>query len=331
MNAFRRSTTKVHTAVVLSVGALLTAGCNAQATSETSDDGEWKTTSATMVVAASPGGGSDLMGRTVAGGLEEVIDGLNVTVENRSGGSTAVGYSYLLGQKGNAEVLAAAETTLSALPLATKTPYRWDDFTPIAQIAEDALMVAVPADSPYQTLADLAEATKKDKLTAGIVAAVGPDSVCLDLLSTEQGVAYEPVVFESAGESNTALLAGNIDFLLNNPAESKAYVESGDMRFLATFTEDRFEVPELADVPTAKEQGVDVVFGQWRGVMAPGEIDDAAVDFWRDNLLEWTESESYKEYIAQNDLIAVVKTGDEFSSFLTDYEETLAGVIEAGQ
>jgi putative tricarboxylic transport membrane protein len=318
----------MRTTVVVAASALLATGCSSpNSSSAKAEDGSWKPSSVTMIVAASPGGGSDLMGRTVASGIEGVASGVNVTVENRPGGSTAVGYSHLLNQEGKPEFLAAAETTLSALPLATKTPYRWDDFTPIAQIAEDALMVAVKADSPYKTLADLA--ASDEKLAAGIVAAVGPDSVCLDLLSKAQGASYEPVVFESAGESNTALLAGNIDFLINNPAESKAYVESGDMRFLASFTEERFETPALAEVPTATEQGVDVVFGQWRGVMAPGGIDDAAVKYWQDTMLAWTETDSYTEYIAENDLIPLVKTGDEFSGFLTDYEETLAGTIKA--
>jgi putative tricarboxylic transport membrane protein len=306
----------------------LAAACSSAKGTEASD-GSFKPSNVTMIVAASPGGGSDLMGRTVASGIEEVAKGTNVTVENRPGGSTAVGYSHLLKQKGKGDVLAAAETTLSALPLSTKTPYRWDDFTPIAQVAEDALIVAVRADSPHQNLGDLAAAAKGKKLTAGIVAAVGPDSVLLDLLSKAQGVEYEPVVFESAGESNTALLAGNIEFLVNNPAESKAYVESKDMRFLAIFTEKRFDAPLLADVPTAKEQGIDVTFGQWRGVMAPGEIDEAAVKYWQDTITAWTKTDSYKKYIASNDLLPVLKTGADFSSYLTDYEKTLSGTIKA--
>ena len=326
----RRARPSLRNAVALSAVVVLAAGCSASAGTKTTD-GSFKPSNVTMIVAASPGGGSDLMGRTVASGIEEVANGVNVTVENRPGGSTAVGYSYLLSQKGKPEFLAAAETTLSALPLSTKTPYRWDDFTPIAQVAEDALIVAVRADSPYKSLADLAEATKKKKLTAGIVAAVGPDSVLLDLLSTAQDVAYEPVVFESAGESNTALLAGNIDFLVNNPAESKAYIESNDMRFLGIFTEERFDAPLLSDVPTAKEQGIDVTFGQWRGVMAPGEIDDAAVTYWQETITAWTETDSYKEYIQKNALLPVLKTGDEFPSYLTDYEKTLPPSIKGAE
>jgi putative tricarboxylic transport membrane protein len=314
--------------LAVTAAVALAASCSSAKGTEAAD-GSFKPSNITMIVAASPGGGSDLMGRTVAGGIEEVAKGTNVTVENRPGGSTAVGYSHLLKQKGKGDVLAAAETTLSALPLSTKTPYRWDDFTPIAQIAEDALIVAVRADSPHKTLSDLAAAGKDKKLTAGIVAAVGPDSVLLDLLSKAQGVDYEPVVFESAGESNTALLAGNIDFLVNNPAESKAYIESKDMRVLGIFTEERFDAPLLADVPTAKEQGIDVTFGQWRGVMAPGEIDEAAVKYWQETITSWTKTDSYKKYIESNDLLPILKTGDEFSSYLTDYEKTLSGTIQA--
>lgn len=306
---------------VVSVASACTAG----------QGGSAHPSSVTMLVAASPGGGSDLMGRTAAAGIEEVSDGVNVTVENHPGGSTAVGYSHLLKQRGKAGYLAAAETTLSALPLATETPYRWDDFTPIAQIAEDALVVAVRADSPYRSLTDLANATARDKLTGGVVAATGPDSVLLDLLSKAQQTSYEPVVFESAGESNTALLAGNIDFLVNNPSESRAYLESGDMRFLAVFTDNRFDDPLLTEVPTAREQGVPVTFSQWRGLMAPGEIDDSTAQHWRETTTAWTKTTSYQEYIEQNDLIPVVRTGDEFSGYLAEYEKTLSGSIKGGK
>jgi putative tricarboxylic transport membrane protein len=317
----------VRTGLAVTAVVALAAACSSAKGSESSD-GSFKPSKVTMIVAASPGGGSDLMGRTVASGLEQVGESVNVTVENHPGGSTAVGYSHLLKQKGKPDFLVAAETTLSALPLATKTPYTWNDFTPIAQIAEDALIVAVKADSPYQTLADLAEATAKKKLSAGIVAAVGPDAVLLDLLSRAQDAVYEPVVFESAGESNTALLAGNIDFLINNPGESKAYVESKDMRFLAVFTEERLTDELLADVPTAQEQDVDVTFGQWRGVLAPGGIDDAAAEYWRDAISKWAETDSYKDYIKKNDLLPVLRAGDEFASYLTDYEKVLSTSIK---
>lgn len=299
--------------------------CSGSMTATSGGGQEYEPTSATMLVAASPGGGSDLMGRTVASGLEEVGNGLSVSVENRPGGSTAVGYSHLMSQVGDPEYLIAAETTLSALPLAVETPYHWADFTPIGQIAEDALVVAVRADSGYEALDDLA---KGSDLKAGIVAATGPDSVLLHQLASAQDAKYQAVVFESADESNAALLAGNVDFVINNPAESKAYVESEDMRFLATFTEERLSNPQLADVPTATEQGVDVVFAQWRGVLAAGEIEEGAVEYWREALSEWTGTESYQNYITDNDLVETVRIGDEFNTYLEEYEGVLSESIK---
>lgn len=321
-----------HTGRFVRVGAVLIAATMATACSgsqlSTGGSQEFKPSAATMVVAASPGGGSDLMGRTVSAGLEEVEEGLTVSVENHPGGSTAVGYSHLMSKAGDPEYLVAAETTLSALPLAIDTPYHWKDFTPIGQVAEDALVVAVQADSDYDALDALAEG---DGLRGGIVAATGPDSVLLHQLEVALGAKYQAVVFESADESNAALLAGNVDFIVNNPAESKAYLESDDMQFLATFTEERLPNPELADVPTATEQGVDVVFAQWRGVLAAGELDEAEAEYWRDALVRWTETDSYASYIEDNDLVSVVRTGDEFSTYLDDYEQVLAESIQKSE
>jgi putative tricarboxylic transport membrane protein len=280
-----------------------------------------------MIVPFEAGGGSDILGRAIASGLEEVRPGVNVSVENRAGGSGAVGYSYLLEQEGNPHILLASETTGVALPLTTEVAWSWTDFTPIAQIGEDAILSVVDRDAPYESYPDVVEAAKKGRITVGVAGATSEDSIVASLVEQDQGVEFERVVFDSGGEIVAALLGGDIDTASLNPGEVIGQLEAGDLRALAVFAEERYEQPQLADVPTAKEQGVDVTFVQYRGTFAPGGISPEERKYWADAHVEWTNTESYEQYIDDNYLISVVRVGEEFADYLVEYEKTLRGVL----
>lgn len=305
------------------------AGCAGQGEQDSSDrDSGWQPErNVVMIVPASAGGGSDIFGRAVAAGVENVSEGTNVSVENRPGGSSAIGYSYLLEQQGDPHFLLAAETTIVALPLTTETPYTWETFTPIAQLAEDATLLVVRKDAPYRSLADVIEAAEQGRVTAGVVSATGLDAIVFSLVEDETGVEFEQVVFESGGDIVTALLGGDIDVASLNPGEVIGQLEAGDMRALVVFADERYESAQLADIPTAKEKGVDVTFTQFRGIFAPGGIPPEARKYWTNALVDWTDKQSYENYIDDNYLIPIVRTGQEFEDYLKEYEKTLRGVL----
>lgn len=80
-------------------------------------------------------------------------------------------------------------------------------------------------------------------------------------------------------------------------------------------------------MPTAKEEGVGVTFTQWRGALGAGEINDDQRQYWIDTLVEWTETESYNNYIDNNFLRPTVRTGQEFQDYLAEYEQTVENVL----
>ena len=226
----------------------------------------------TMVIPFAPGGGSDLAGRATAAAIEDAVDGVNVSVENRDGGSGAVGYSYLLGQTGNAETLLATETALLALPNTQEVEFDYEDFTPIAKLADDYTLMVTDADAPYEDCKDVVEASQSERLLAGISGQAGVDNIVLTLTEQQTGAEFDRVVFESGGELTAALLGGQVDIASLNPGEVMGQLESGDLKALCAYSEERYDYEELKDIPTAKEQGIDVAFAQFRGVLAPGGI-----------------------------------------------------------
>jgi putative tricarboxylic transport membrane protein len=303
------------------------AGCGGQAEQEGGGSGWEPTRNVVMIVPFEPGGGSDILGRAIASGIEEVRPDVNVNVENRAGGSGAVGYSYLLEQQGEPHYLLASETAGVALPITTDTPFHWTDFTPIAQIAEDATLLVVNQDAPYRSLSDVIDAAGQERVIVGVAGATGLDTIVTSLMEEDQGVEFERVVFESGGEIVAALLAGDIDIAMLNPGEVIGQLEAGDMRALVAFADERYEGGQLSGIPTAKEEGVDVSFTQYRGAFGAGGIAPEERAFWEDALVEWTETESYNEYIESNYLISVVRTGQEFEDYLKEYESTLESVL----
>lgn len=267
----------------------------------------------------------------MASGMEGVRKDINITVENRPSGSGAVGYAYLLEQQGDPHFLLATETTAVALPITTEMPWTWEDFTPIAQIAEDATLMIVPQDSEFGSLQDVLDAAKQERLTVGVAGATGLDTIVFSLVERQENVEFERVVFESGGEIVNAMLGGDIDLASLNPGEVIGQIESGDLKPLVAFAEERYEDEPLSSVPTAKEEGVDVSFTQFRGALAPGGIAPEERQYWADALVAWTETQNYKKYIADNYLMSKIRTGQEFESYLREQEQTLQEGIFGNQ
>jgi putative tricarboxylic transport membrane protein len=281
----------------------------------------------TMIVPFGAGGGSDLAGRATGTMIESANDDLTVSVENREGGSGAVGYSYFLGESGNENMLLATETALLALPISGEVEFDYTDFTPIMKLGDDFTLMIVNADSPYQTCADVVEAAGSERITAGISGITGLDNIVFTLTEQETGVEFDRVPFESGGELTAALLGGQIDIASLNPGEIIGQLEAGDVKALCAFSEERYEYEELADIETAAEQGIDVAFAQFRGVLAPGGISDEARQYWIETLEAAVETEEYQTYIEDNYLQPNTAAGDEFVEYLEGNNELLESVI----
>lgn len=280
----------------------------------------------TMIVPFAAGGGSDLAGRATASGLEEVT-GTTITVENIVGGSGAVGYSELLGQEGNGDYLLASETSLMSLPLVQDVEFTYESFTPIMKLGEDFNIVIAAADAPYETCMDVVDAAGAGDVTAAVSGSTGPDNVAWTLIADQFDISFQRVTFESSAEVTAAILGNQIDVAATSPGEVLGQLESGDIKPLCALAPERYDYPELADIPTGGEQGVDATFAQWRGFIAPGGISDEAEQYWIDMGTEFAETDGYTEYIDSNMLQPSVLYGDEFAEYLTGYNDDLAAAL----
>ena len=315
-------------AACLVTAALVLSACSAGTNGgDSASDSGWKPTrQITMISAFGAGGGTDQFARAMISGLEACGDGVKANVEYHEGGSGVIGYSFFQQQHGDYTVMATT-TELTTLPMFVDTSFTWESFTPVAHVADDQVSLAVPANSPLKSLKDIVEAAKTRKVTIGVVGLSGPDNIARALLEQQGGVKFEPVIFDGGGETTAALLGGDIDAAIGGAGDIVGQVESGDIRGLAIFGPERYSSGAMADVPTAREQGYDIAFTQWRGLIGASDMSDQARDWYADCLQKWQSTPSYQKY---NDSALTTKafTGpDKFDDMLKQQDEDIHNVL----
>jgi len=266
-----------------------------------------------FVVHAAPGGGSDIMARMMQSIIEkEKITTHTIAVVNRPGGAGAIAFAYLAGKKGDPHYWLTATTSFLMTPLQGKSKHNYKDFTALTNLAFDDFFIVVRIDSPYMTLKDLVEASKKrpGELKVGGTYAPGVDAIVAYLIEKETGAKFNYIPFKSGGEVMVALLGGHVELASANPGEALAQVEAKKVRVLGVTSERRMEL--APDVPTLKEQGINVVFQQFRSIAAPKDIPQEAVKYYEDLFQKLADSKTWKEkYIKENMLTGDYKTNAE--------------------
>jgi len=265
----------------------------------------WKPTKTIEIVApANPGGGWDMLARVVQKSLmdEKLVD-KNIIVVNKPGGSGAVGWTYLQGKKGQGEYLAATSTLLLFNNLLGLSELTYKNFTPIAMLQSEWEAIAVRADSPYKTLKDLMQAMKSNPsaVAIGIGPSLGNDDH-ITILEVGKNFGVDPakikfMVYPGAGgEIVPALLGGHIQATVIGIAEVLEQHKAGKMRILGVSSPERLSF--LSDVPTFTEQGINVVFPHWRGIIGAPGLSAEQIAFWDATFSKMVQTKTWKDQIA---------------------------------
>lgn len=271
----------------------------------------------TLVVHASAGGGSDIFARTLAAANDkEKYFPQPIVVENKPGGSGAIAFAYVAGKKNEPYFLVTAVTSFLTTPILRKSPVTYKDFTPIANFAFDEYVIIVRTESKYKAMKDIVADAKANpkKITVGGTQLGSSDSICAYLIEKAAGVQFNYIVFNSGGEVNAALLGGHIDFAVANPGEALELAKANKVRNLGVFAEKR--LAGAPEVPTLKELGIDAVYVQNRGLVAPGGIPGDARKALEAGLQKYTKSGIFKKYVSDNMLSEAWMDGPTFGHWL---------------
>ncbi len=284
----------------------------------------------TLVVHASAGGGSDIFARTLAAANDkEKYFPQPIVVENKPGGSGAIAFAYVAGKRQDPYFLLTAVTSFLTTPILRKSQVTYKDFTPIANFAFDEYMVIVRAESKYKAIKDIVEDAKANpkKITVGGTQLGSSDSICAYLIEKAAGVKLNYIVFNSGGEVNAALMGGHIDIAVANPGEALELAKAKKVRTLGVFAEKR--LAGAPDVPTLKEQGLDAIYVQNRGLVAPAGLPEDARSLLEEGLLKYTKSDIYKKYVRENMLSDAWMDGPAFGKWLDKEHARYQEVLKA--
>ncbi|WP_017611834.1 tripartite tricarboxylate transporter substrate binding protein [Nocardiopsis salina] len=316
-------------------GAALT-GCHGQAgVAGVSADGDWEPQrDVTMIVPFTAGGGSDVFARATAAALEEVRPGVNVVVENRPAGSGAVGYGHFAAQAGDPHHLLAAEPVRNLLPEMMDTPFDWDDWTDIGQVAEDIALLTVDDSSEWQDFDEFLSAAEAAEeagrpFRVALPSGGGVDEVLLYRLEEESGIGFEPIVFDGTGETNPALMAGDVEATILNPSDGRTEIQGEIFRPLLGFTqEEDMGIDWLEGVPPAGSYGWEIGATKFRGLIAPQGTPEPGRDYWVQALREAAETDRFQEYVQENGIRESHYWGDEWKAFLHEWNAEVMPVAE---
>lgn len=248
-----------------------------------------------MIAAAAPGGGSDVLARTIAQIVnDEKLIPQPMVVQNIPGGGSAIGTTQVSRMKGDTHTLLVFNpASVAGLLVAGKGAATVRDLTMIAQLALDEQLIVVKSDSRFKSIQDIVAESKKKESSLSIAGADQADRVCSRLFENAAGIKMRFAQFNSGGETMAALLGGHVDMIWANPPEFVTQYEAKMVVPLIVAQEQR--IPKFKDVPTFRENGLDVVFKFYRGVVAPPGLPPDVVAYYEDLMKKLNDSRAWKE------------------------------------
>ena len=276
-----------------------------------------------FVVPFGAGGGSDLLARAIAKTIgDERLLAQPLTVTNRAGGSGAVGWAYVLGKRGDPYFRATVSGSFWTTPLVGLAPFSYKDFTPVAGLARDTFLFVVRSESAYRTLREVVAVSRQspELISVSGSAVASDDRVATGLLQKAAGIKFNYIPFGGSGPALTALLGGHVSSTWLNPGEGLEQLKAGKVRALAVTSPERLKI--MPDVPTFRELGYEIIWEQFRGVIAPPAMPADPLRVIVDAMMKMCRSARWtKDYIEPNVLQPVCQGPPEFAKTLEEVNE----------
>lgn len=284
-----------------------------------------------MLVPNSPGGGYDITARTAVKAMEDAKLNGNVEVFNLPGAGGTVGLGRVVGERGNGKLAMSMGLGVVGSVYTNHSPVSLQDTTPVAKLVEEPEVVVVAKDSPYRTFDQLVADWKRDPgqtPVGGGSSPGGPDHLAPMLIAKAIGLSPKQVnyvPFDGGGELLASVLGGKVDFGVSGIGEYRDQIEAGELRVLAVTGPDR--LPGV-DAPTLREAGLDVLFTNWRGIVAPPELSEVDRAKLVGLFTRLNGSPEWQEAMRRNGWTPAFQPGPEFGRFLEQENDRVVSVLE---
>ena len=281
-------------------------------------------TAAECIAPANPGGGWDFTCRQIGKIMFDIgaVD-KPVQVTNMAGAGGGLAYNHVVNERGDDAdlIVAASSATSTRLAQNAYAGMTADKVRFVGAIGADPGVIVVAANSPFKSLGDLVDAVKADP---GSVAFAGGSAVGgfdhLKPLMILQRAGFTDITkvkyigVDGGADAITQTVGGFTQAMTGDMSEIVGFLKAGEVRALAVLTDER--VPGFEQIPTAKEQGFDVVAVNWRGLYVPKGVSDDTFNMWAGRLQKVADSDEWKAAMAANGLAPFTKVGGDFQSYV---------------
>ncbi|MDB5745509.1 MAG: Tripartite tricarboxylate transporter family receptor [Massilia sp.] len=272
----------------------------------------------TLVTHSSPGGGSDVFLRELARTLGPIM-GVNFVVENVSGGSGAKAIAYVAKAKPDGSVFYATTPTYIQTSLLSKPEVTYLGLEPVAILFQDPEVIFTRANAPWKSLTEVLEHARRSpgKSRWGAANPASLERIAMERLARKAGVKVPVVPHEGGGDMMINVLNGTLDIGVGEMQELQGQLQAGKIRLLATFSDTRLAL--LPQVPTVKEQGVDLTVRKFRGLAGPKGIPPSVTAALEAGIKKALENPAYKASYTKNDLVASFMGREQSGKFTTEF------------
>ena len=276
-----------------------------------------------MMLPANPGGGWDTTGRSLGKALQDAGVASSVTYDNKGGAAGAIGLAqFVNGSKGDPNAMMVMGAVMLGGIITGKPPVNLSQATPLARLTSEYNVFVLPANSPYKSMAEVIAQLKKDpgSIKWGGGSRGSTEHIAAAMIAREVGVdpaKINYVAFRGGGEAISAILGGNVTVGGSGFSEFAEYIATGKMKPIGVTSGQRLK-GAAANVPTLKEQGINVEIGNWRGVYGAPGISKAQRDELIAQIEKATKSKAWAEALQKNDWTPAWLGGDAFAKFVDD-------------
>ena len=282
-----------------------------------------------FIVPAGTGGGADQMARLIQGIItKNNLMKTSMVVVNKGGGAGAEGFLEVKNAKGDPHKIIITLSNMFTTPLATGVPFSWKDMTPVSMLALDEFVLWVNAESPYKTTQEYVSAVKASggKLKMGGTGSKQEDQIITALIEKSTGSKFIYVPYKGGGEVAVQLVGKHVDSTVNNPIEAIAQWRGGKLRPLCVFDgkrltyKDKVADKAWSDIPTCKENGLDVEYLMLRGIfMAPGVTPEQTA-YYVDLMKKIRATPEWKKFMDEGAFNQTFMEGADFARWVANEE-----------
>ncbi|HZQ71422.1 MAG TPA: tripartite tricarboxylate transporter substrate-binding protein [Burkholderiales bacterium] len=294
-----------------------------------------------IVVAAGAGGASDQMARMMQAAIQKnKLMKQPMVVSLKGGASGAEALMYMKSGAGDANRVLIAYSLIYMLPISAKIPFNWRELTPVALVALDQFVLWDNTTLPYKNVKEFIAAAKSANppFKMGGTGSRREDQVLSVFIEKKTGAKFAYLPYKSGGEAATQLVGNHTQANVNNPSENLEVWRAGQVRALCVFDKERIEYKGKVtdqqswnDIPTCKEEGLDVQYLMLRAMFLPGKVTEEQKAFYVDLFKKVSQTAEYKDYMEKQALKPAFLTGDALKKFLEEDDALNKSLmVEAG-